>query len=235
MKQLLIFFIALTLFSACKNNSLKPGEVIGGGLGQPDPNNPNKNRWANNPNNPNPGGLPSDLHNKLVAGCLQQVGNNDPQAQQKCDCWVGKVEARFPNAKSAQEIPENVADELAVECMKNFGGNVPNNPNDPNNPNNPENPYNPNTPDPNTPAINGGGGNWTAQQRQQYIQGCATTAQQSGLTVPQANSYCDCMTRKVEMKFTFEQAARLTAADFQTQEWQQAGYDCYPKQQQYEY
>ncbi len=229
MKMLFFFLFSLCLFTACKNNSLKPGEIIGGGPTPPNANDPNKPKspWANNPGK---GTLPAELRTQLMTGCLQQVGN-DPQAQQKCDCWIGKVEARFPTAKAANEIPENIADELARECMKNFAGTGdydPNNPNDPIIPNNIDNPDGPNMP-------NNGGGNWTAQQRQQFIQGCAGSAQQNGLTAPQANSYCDCMTRKIEAKFTFEQAGRMTAADFQTPEWQQAGYDCYPKQQQYEY
>ena len=68
---------------------------------------------------------------------------------------------------------------------------------------------------------------WTNLQRQTFVQGCATTAQQQqGFTAQQANSYCDCMTRKVEKKYSFDQAARLKAADLQTQEWIDAATDC---------
>jgi hypothetical protein len=64
-------------------------------------------------------------------------------------------------------------------------------------------------------------------QHQQYVQGCAATARQAqGVTAQQANAYCDCMTSKVERKYTFEEASRLTATDFQTEEWQNAANDC---------
>lgn len=221
MKHLLIIFLTASLFMACKDNKQPlPGEILGNGFNNVNKDDLNKKKGpVDDTRGPNTG----NVHNQLFTACLQQLGN-DPQAKAKCDCWVGKVEAKFPNTP-VEQISEQAANELAVECMKNFGGgDVPADFN----------------PDYNVNAgedINGGnaGGNWTQQQRQQYIQGCSQSAQQSGLSAQQASTYCDCMTRKVEQKYTFDQAGRMSAADFQTPEWQQAIYDCYPKQQQYEY
>jgi hypothetical protein len=61
---------------------------------------------------------------------------------------------------------------------------------------------------------------------QVFISGCSATYQQSGATAEAGNAYCECMARKLEKKYTFNQANRLTVAELQTPEWQQEARDC---------
>ncbi|MBP7557586.1 MAG: hypothetical protein KA821_15020 [Chitinophagaceae bacterium] len=221
MKQLFFALAVALLLSACNNN--KQPEMGGNMFG----NNKGKSPWQNNNNNNNNGNVNNTgggrwspaLRNAIMQGCLGEVGN-DPQAREKCDCWVGKVEARFPNAQTADQIPEEAANQLATECMQQFGGGnyVPPVNNEFGNDNI------------NNNNINDGGvtaRTWPAAQRQQWIMGCAGNAQQTfGLNQQQATEYCDCITRKVEQKYTFAEAVRLTVQDFSTPEWEAVRMNC---------
>lgn len=211
MKHLLFALAVAFLLAAC-NNEKKPD--VGGNMFGNNKNNPwknNGNNGGNNGNNNAGGRWNPQLRNAIMQGCLGEVGN-DPQAKEKCDCWVGKVEARFPSAQSADEIPENIANQLATECMQQFGGGtyVP-----------PATDYN------NGPTGNVTARTWPSAQRQQWIMGCAGNAQQTfGFTPQQATEYCDCITRKVEEQYTFAQAVKLTAQDFSTPEWEAVRMNC---------
>jgi len=221
MKQLFFALAVALLLSACNNNKTPEmgGNMFGNNKGKSpwQNNNNNNNNVNNNGNNPGGGRWSPALRNAIMQGCLGEVGN-DPQAKEKCDCWVGKVEARFPNAQTADQIPEEAANQLATECMQQFGGGnyVPPVNNDYGNE------YNNN--------INDGGvtaRTWPSAQRQQWIMGCAGNAQQTfGLNQQQATEYCDCITRKVEQKYTFAEAVRLTVQDFSTPEWESVRMNC---------
>jgi hypothetical protein len=61
---------------------------------------------------------------------------------------------------------------------------------------------------------------WTNEQRQKFVQDCSPSAQSpEGMDAEQANNYCDCMQRKLEEKHSWEEANKMTDADFQTEEW----------------
>lgn len=221
MKQLFFALAVAILLSACNNN--KQPEMGGNMFG----NNKGKSPWQNNNNNNNNGNVNNTgggrwspaLRNAIMQGCLGEVGN-DPQAREKCDCWVGKVEARFPNAQTADQIPEEAANQLATECMQQFGGGnyVPPVNNEFGN----DNINNNNINDGSVTART-----WPAAQRQQWIMGCAGNARQTfGLNQQQATEYCDCITRKVEQKYTFAEAVRLTVQDFSTPEWEAVRMNC---------
>lgn len=221
MKQLFFALAVAILLSACNNN--KQPEMGGNMFG----NNKGKSPWQNNNNNNNNGNVNNTgggrwspaLRNAIMQGCLGEVGN-DPQAREKCDCWVGKVEARFPNVQTADQIPEEAANQLATECMQQFGGGnyVPPVNNEFGN----DNINNNNINDGSVTART-----WPAAQRQQWIMGCAGNARQTfGLNQQQATEYCDCITRKVEQKYTFAEAVRLTVQDFSTPEWEAVRMNC---------
>lgn len=252
MKQILLALCAFFVFTACNNEKKDTG--FGGNMfGDPNNgNNKNNNTNNNNPNNNNNnrggnGRWSKELKDYVLNACLQEVGQV-PQAREKCDCWVGKVEAKFPTITNTSQIDESIANQLAMECMQGFGGN-----------NNTggfgddgfhgfdDGGYNDdgyddgydgdgrkydNSGSNNNGGYNNGnntnrGGSWPAAQRQQWMMGCTTTAQQQmGLTQQQANSYCDCMTRKVEAKYNFTDATKLTAQDFSTPEWVNARMEC---------
>ena len=246
MKQMLLALCAFCLFTACNNDKKDTG--LGGNMfGDPNQNGNNRNNTNNNNNNTRQTGRWSkQLKDYVFNACLQEVGQV-PQAREKCDCWVGKVEAKYPGINNTNQIAEEVANQLAIECMQQFGGD--NNTggfgddgfhgfdgggyagdegfddggdNDGyyNNDGGYNNNNNINNPGKRTTA-------WPAAQRQQWMMGCTTTAQQqSGLSQQQANAYCDCMTRKVEAQYSFTEATRMTVQDFSTPEWVNARTEC---------
>jgi hypothetical protein len=154
--------------------------------------------------------------NDFINTCTQAASNSMGQekARAYCSCMQQKLEKKYPNytdankainVPGAMQTPEMQA--MVQECLN---GNSLNN----NSKNN----------------MGATGGNWTREQHQQFVQGCSITAQQQqGMTAQQANAYCDCMTTKVEQKYTFEEASHLTPQDFQTTEWQNAAADCKAK------
>ena len=221
MKKLFILFLATTLFAACNNDNpfgkkdanadktgkeeksdgeKKTGGLFGGGKSDDNSN------WT------------SKQRNDWMDKCLDEFSDN-PQARKICSCVLDKIEQKYPDAKDAEESTEEEGQQIISACMKGL---------------NSKDGYD--DADDNTTRTDrddaAGGQNinrnsWTDLQRQTFIQGCATTAQQQqGFTAQQANSYCDCMTRKVEKKYSFEQAARLRTEDLQTQEWIDAAADC---------
>lgn len=246
MKQFLLALCATCLLFAC-NNEKKTDNGFGGNLFG-DPNAKNNNANNNIPvNNGGQGGRWSkQLKEYVYNACLQEAGNA-AQARDVCDCWTGKLEAKYPGLKDPNQISEDVANQLAMECLGqagagkgtfgddgfngfdeggfnyddgNYGGEgydgYPNN--------------NGGYPNNNGGYNNNPGGRatpWPAAQRKQWIMGCTTTAQQQqGMTQQQAAAYCECMTKKVEAKYSFTDATRLTAADFSTQEWVMARNEC---------
>lgn len=250
MKQMLLALCAFFLFAACNNEKKDTG--LGGNMfGDPNNNGNNKNNNNNNNNNGNNGGRggrwSKELKDYVFNACLQEVGQI-PQAREKCDCWVGKVEAKYPGINNTNQIAEEVANQLAIECMQQFGGNNNDggfgddgfhgfddggyNDNGSNGGYGDDGGYNDNGNNGgynNNNGINGnrGGATWPAAQRQQWMMGCTTSAQQQlGLSQQQANTYCDCLTRKVEAKYNFTDATKLTAQDFSTPEWVNARMEC---------
>ena len=158
----------------------------------------------------------------IINSCTQTAAANmgEERAKDYCTCMQKKLEVKFPNPKDAAKITSETMQTsemqaLVRECLG--GDNTLNN-----NTNNPIG-----NPSGNSNENNNSNGNWTQEQFQQYVQGCAGTAQQAqGMTPQQANAYCECMTKKVAAKYSFEVAARMTAADFQTEEWVNAANDC---------
>lgn len=203
------------------------------------------NAWQNNNNKGATNGRWSKkLRDYVYNACLQEVGQT-PQANEKCDCWVGKLEAKLPNTKNPNEISEEISNQLAMDCMQQFGGTVNNdggfNDDDGfgkfddedysdygkdkgyNDDGYGEEDFN-NGNYKNRPA---GGRTWAAAERQQWMMGCTTSAQQSlGISQQQANAYCDCLTRKVEAKHSFAEAVKMTVQDFSTPEWNNARMEC---------
>lgn len=219
MKKIFVLLLAVSLFVACNNDKKNPFGKIDfkekNGTGDDKDNKDDKNddngfKTASN--------WTSKQRSTFLSQCVESAGGN-PQAKSICSCVLEKMEKRFPDPNDAENASEELGAKLARECMA--GTNTDNEGNEDVEDNS---------------GFNNNDGNddnqrtgWTKQQRQQFIQGCATNAQQAqGFTAQQANSYCDCMTRKVEAKFSFKEAGRLTTRDLQTPEWQQAALDCQP-------
>lgn len=165
---------------------------------------------GNNNNNANTGGAWSaDDEQKFMNTCLQNAMNAGADQQTSnahCNCTLKKIEAKYKSYSEAeQKMTPAEVNQMEQECNTNN----------------------------NTVSNNNTGGGWTREQHQQFVQGCSTSAQQQqGMTAQQANAYCDCMTTKIEQKYTFEEANHLTPQDLQTPEWQQAMIDCGARRQQ---
>lgn len=252
MKKILLALCAVAMLAACNNN--KKDNNMGGNMFGNDNGNNAFNKQNNGNNQNNSGRWSKQMRDYLQSECMKQAAQA-PNAKELCDCWVGKVEAKFPGVNNPQQIPEEAANQLAMECLQQSGGQTgfegfdegefndfnggnyndnggynnggyDNNNNIPNNGDDggydDEGQY-PNSP--NQPVANGK--TWPAAQRQQWMMGCTTTAQQSmGISQQQAAAYCDCMTRKVEARYTFEQAVKMTTQDFSKPEWVNARMEC---------
>jgi hypothetical protein len=232
MKKLLILFLTVAIFTACNNNGKNPfAKKTGtdkteegsddkdvkkkkGGLFAKDDDDAgkddSKNSWT------------KSYRDKLMEACQDEM-KNDPQARSICSCAVDKLEKKYPDQKDADEAIETDGRKMLDQCKTSTGGNDGYT----------DDRYKNKEKDIDVPVDEGShGASWTPLQRQQYIQACEGTARknnQQGYSDQQINSYCDCMTRKVEKKYSFQQAARMTVTDFQTQEWQSAAADCMPK------
>jgi hypothetical protein len=187
---------------------------------------------ACNNNNNKMGGWSKESENKFMNECVNSSGTN-PQAKQICSCVLGKLEKKYATSAEADaKGSEQEGRDLATECMN--GGNINNNNNNNNlnNRNNTDNNNNLNGNNIDNNNNNNQGNNWTDQQRQLFIQQCSGEAMKAqGFDMQQANNYCDCMTRKIEQKYTFQQANALTTADLSTPEWRTAMIDCGARQQ----
>lgn len=167
------------------------------------------------------GGWSKAERDGFVQNCVQ-----GGQSKEICSCVLQKFEKKYPNYKEADaKGTEQDGMQWAQECLNGIGNDMQNDfNNNGNNNNKKEEDYFGNN---NNGANNNMNSGWTNQQRQQYIQQCAGAAtQQQGVTQEQANSYCECMTGKVEQKYSFRQANQLTAAEFQSEEWQNAAANC---------
>ena len=156
------------------------------------------------------GGWTNKLRNKYLNQCIDEAGDNEKLARKVCSCVLEKVEKKY-TVEEAEELSEAVGAKLARECMDAEGDGGKENDDYGDRKKNDDDE----------------GGDWTNRQRNQYIQECSTAAQQlQGFTAREADSYCECMTRKIEKKYSFKEASSLTTADLQTQEWVQAAADC---------
>jgi hypothetical protein len=163
----------------------------------------------------NSSGWSSADKDKAAKACMDQVQGkiDDATAKKYCSCVLDKMMQKYPTyAQADKQGTEEEGMKIGQACAMELKiGNQGNN---------------------NNGGLGGGLGNgntsnWTQEQFQQYVQGCSGTAQQAqGMTPQQANAYCECMTKKVAAKYSFEVAARMTAADFQTEEWQNAANEC---------
>lgn len=228
MRVLFLFILSAFLVTSCNSDTLgdkaskkdKPGkfdedDIDGGGGGDN-----GRSNWTKKD------------RNKWLDECETQLGD---KGKEICSCVLAKVERKYPDPSDAENATEAEGARFAKECLG--GGKTDDYNTDEDN----DDYSRDDRDDRRTGDDDGGytgvddndndrntGGRWTTQQRQSYIQGCATTAVQSGLTRAQANSYCSCMVGKLEQKVNFQVASRMTEADFRAAEWQEAAIECRP-------
>ena len=110
MNKILLALCAIAIFPACNNNKKETG--TGGNMfGNETGNNNNNNIWKKK-NNDGPvnndgggnGRWSDQMRMTMTNTCMQELGQV-ANAKQLCDCWVGKVEAKFANVSNPQQIP----------------------------------------------------------------------------------------------------------------------------------
>ena len=213
MRILLILLLATSLLAACDNNPFANNNRKKDTRDKNDKDDRDKDdSYDDEDKDDTRSNWTKKQRNAWLDDCIE--GSDDiPNAEELCSCVLKKVEKKYPDHRDAKFLDET---REKIKFAKECGYNV-------------EDEHG----DKDDTYINGddddydGGGGWTSQQRKQFIYGCATTAKQNqGFTAEEADSYCSCMTRKVEQKHSFKEAARMTATDFQTPEWQEAAADC---------
>ena len=176
------------------------------------------------------GGWPAADENKWMNACMGQMGDR-ANGKEICSCILQKAEKTFPTYQDEEtKGTEAQGTQWAQECLnatgnqKGGGGVLNNNNRDNNNGNN-----NNNNNNNNNGGITGGEREWTDAQKNQFVNECTPAAEKAqGLSNEDAHSYCSCMTEKIALKYSFDEANRLTQADLGTPEWQQAMADCKP-------
>ena len=138
----------------------------------------------------------SEMTNSCIQSGAATMGIE--RAKTYCTCMQQKMEVRFPDPKDAAKVNNETMKTPEMQAMVRACLKL----------------------DSNKPAP------WTEEQFQKYLEKCTAGQNTQGMTEDQAITYCGCMTRKVAVKYTYEVAARMTPADFQTEEWKTAASDC---------
>jgi hypothetical protein len=227
MKKLFILFLAAGLLAACnnsnpfvKNSAAKENEKEDrkeneGKNDKADDRNDRYKKEDEGSDDTRSGWTKSD-RNKWMGRCEDELSDN-PKAKQICACVIEKAERKYPDVKDAEDAPDAEGERLIKECATGMGGDDEYT----------DDRYKDKRVGTEPDEKSDEGNSWSNLQRKQFTQGCAMAARQKqGFTAEQANTYCDCMVRKLEKKYTFQKAASMTAADFQTQEWVDAADDC---------
>ncbi len=167
----------------------------------------------------------------FIKGCYDEakVTFGEEKAKSYCECMQPVMEKKYPTVGEAKKITEAEmkTPQMQAEAQKCFGGGINDNNTNNNNTNNNNGGVNTNN---NENNGNNTGSTWTSMQRQTFLQGCTGSYQQShNSTQDQANSYCSCMITKLEQKFSYDEANRLTTQDFQSPDWQKAIMECMPQ------
>ncbi|MBL7740355.1 MAG: hypothetical protein JNK14_14155 [Chitinophagaceae bacterium] len=222
MKKILLLFLAISLLTGCENNPFakkdtkeeKKDKDNDKDNDNDDDDDKGDSKRDNTDDDDAKGNWTSKQRTEWLNECVDEAGNT-PQARDICACVLEKAEKKYPDVSDAENMTESEAERMARDCMSGIGGGGAGD----------------EEADDDDDAARedkgSGGGSWSNLQRKQFIQGCATTARQvQGFTAQQANDYCDCMTRKVERKHSFNEAAKMTSEDFNTSYWQNAAMNC---------
>lgn len=154
-------------------------------------------------------GWPEISRNNFLIGCIKNAAGplGEEKAKAYCTCMQQKLELRYPNSNDANKItadtmqkPEMIA--MVRSCLNLDSISIQND------------------------SLK----KWAPDQYQQYLHSCSIAARpMQNMTLEEANDYCDCITKKIQQKYSYEDAVRLTFADFQTEEWKNAYMECLAK------
>lgn len=205
MKKILIMLLSVSLLSACNNNQGKNG-ILGGVGGKKtsrdkddDYKKNNKDDdYTNRDDDNGRGGWTSADRNNFMQACNAQASS------EICSCVLQKLEKKYKNLADADERGgEQAGMDLSRQCLnEGNGGNLNNNGRD-------DDRY---TDD----RDNNRGDGWTSAQRREWVNVCATSAENGGMQRRKAEGYCSCVQEKLEMTNPdYEAANRTSQAEMQ--------------------
>jgi hypothetical protein len=125
MRSVLIFLMALTLFTACKNKAKASRETESTDTKTKDNSRDNnKDNTDNNSSNTDynsSGGWTSAQVSEFVDNCVSEAEKewSHSAAQSYCTCMQQKLERKYPNANDAAGLTENSPElkEMAEKCL----------------------------------------------------------------------------------------------------------------------
>jgi hypothetical protein len=215
MKKLLIFLFVLGFITSCKDEN--PFARKDGKTGNNDKE-VKADRDKKNSGDDDYGGKgnwSSQFRTRQNGICMDEY-KDDPNARKICACILEKMEQKFPDEADAKTVDEDIADKVIENCEKSFRDDV-----------NDHEGYIKTVERNEVFEEPVNRKSWTSLQRQTAVQNCVTEAQKvAGFTAQQVRTYCECMAGKLEQKYSFKEALKLTAADYSTTEWQNAVTDC---------
>ena len=145
---------------------------------------------------------------QMIDECVKAAsgGALEAQARSYCECMQPKLEAKYPKIKDMKGITATMiqnSPELQEEALKCLGDDIMGS--------------SPGSTDTST-SLTG----WTKIQRDLYVRSCAMAARQGteAMDSALAQSYCDCMTRKIEKRFSFKDANEKIETELNKPEWQ---------------
>ncbi len=191
----------------------------------------------NNADSGNGGGWSSADKRKGLRECMSEIEDkiDETTAKKLCDCVLQKTMKKYKSYEAAENATEEEGMAMAQSCMsviQGGGGGDFEDEDDLGNFNKKkkQDDFEDDNFDEGFDDDFGnerGRSRWTSQERRSYIQGCAQARRQAaGVSAREANSYCECMTEKIEQRYSFREANRITAQDLQTREWQNAIAEC---------
>jgi hypothetical protein len=210
MKKVLIFLMALSLFTACNNDKGKLDKKADyrekDDYGTNDDQSNEKSRKDDDNNsdeNTSSDGWTRSDENKFVAECADEATKNvgETRANQYCDCMLKKIKKMYSSYNEANlklgRLSKEQIDRLAADCNNN---------NEDNNNSRVED---------NDKSNNGGNG-WPEVEIKEFVTNCVKEAKKKGMEYLDAQSYCDCMQYKLEKLYPNVYDKRLKNIDMES-------------------
>ena len=109
MRQLFIIAIATTLFVACKDKKGTDNTTDAG-----------TTTTNTTTNTTNTTGWADTTRTGFINNCITESKGkmNEDQAREYCNCMLGKIEAKYPDASTASSLTMQEMQSMAQDCVK---------------------------------------------------------------------------------------------------------------------
>ena len=206
MKKVLIFLMALSLFTACNNDKGKLDKKADY-REKDDYGNADREKDKNSKDDEykSDGWSKSDKK-AFNEKCLSSLKDDEEKAKKFCPCLFEKVSKKYA---SMQEMDERSSEaegkSLATQCVEDMGGNTGNEETD-------------------TDKSDYAGG-WTRSDENKFVDECVGTASKN-VGETRANQYCDCMLDKIKKMYSSYAEATLKLGRMSQDQIDRLAEDC---------